>query len=113
MIAIANGVVRLVQDLDHDLTLRQLAALVLLSQAEAPVTVRAVASELNIHKPATSRALVALERRGWIIRAKGEIDRRDVLVSVTPNGRKAMAAISGSMAGEPPARPAVRQRKTA
>ena len=94
---IALGVIGLVQDLDHDLTLRQLAALALLASAEKPIPVRDVAATLGIHKPATSRALVALERRSWIVRTKGEIDRRDVLVAITPSGNRAMDEIVTAM----------------
>lgn len=94
---IAFGVIGLVQTLDYDLTLRQLAALALLNSRESPMTVRDVASTLGIHKPATSRALVALERRGWIVRTKGETDKRDVLVATTESGRSAMQAIVEAM----------------
>lgn len=101
---IGFGIIHLVRTLDSDVTLRQLAALALLMLQARPLNVREVATGLQIHKPATSRALVALERRGWIIRTQGEADRRDVLVAITDSGQAAMTRIVQALDMVVPAR---------
>jgi DNA-binding MarR family transcriptional regulator len=42
---------------------------------------------------AMMRALDVLERRGWVLRSSCEVDRRRKLVSLTAEGRRALAAV--------------------
>ena len=45
------------------------------------------------HPAAMMRALDVLERRGWVLRSSCEVDRRRKLVSLTAEGRRALAAV--------------------
>ena len=51
-----------------------------------PHTVRGLAAELRISKPAVSRALDAMGKLGLIRRKRDEVDRRNVLVQRTVRG---------------------------
>jgi DNA-binding MarR family transcriptional regulator len=52
-------------------------------------------SELNsavrLTQPSLSRAVVRLERQGWLRRAGAPDDRRGILVSITPAGRSVLS----------------------
>lgn len=69
-----------------DLSARQFALLLQVYVASPPHTVRALARELAMSKPAVSRALDALGRLGLLRRKRDEADRRDVLVQRTVKG---------------------------
>jgi DNA-binding MarR family transcriptional regulator len=51
-----------------------------------PHTVRGLAKDLKISKPAISRALDRLGELGYIRRERDDLDRRNVLVQRTPEG---------------------------
>ena len=72
---------------DH--TSRQLTLGLLLSGK--PMTVRALADAMNIGKPAVTRAIDRLVTDKYLVRADDPDDRRSVLVSLTPAGRKFIA----------------------
>ena len=69
-----------------DLTVRQMAVLLLVYMTEAPHTVRGLAEALNISKPAGTRALDRLGKLEYLRRKEDEFDRRSVLVRRTVKG---------------------------
>ncbi len=69
-----------------DLSMRQWAILLTVYLNSGPHTVRALARELGVPKPAISRALDALSILGFVRRVRDEADRRIVLVQKTPEG---------------------------
>jgi len=69
-----------------DLSMRQWAILLTVYLHPGPHTVRGLARELNVPKPAISRALDALSILGFIRRVRDEDDRRIVNVQKTPEG---------------------------
>lgn len=69
-----------------DLSMRQWAILLTVYLNSGPHTVRALARELGVPKPAISRALDALSILGFVRRVRDETDRRIVLVQKTPEG---------------------------
>ena len=78
----------LVRKDDRDLSLRQLAVLGQLTDAASPLTVRGLAAELNVSKPAITRAMDRLNLAGLAKRAADPKDKRSVLLKPTPKGRE-------------------------
>lgn len=69
-----------------DLSMRQWAILLTVYLNPGPHTVRGLARDLNVPKPAISRALDALSILGFVRRVRDETDRRIVLVQKTSDG---------------------------
>lgn len=69
-----------------DLTARQFALVLTVYLAPAPHTVRGLAAQLNVSKPAITRALDRLGQLGLVRRKRDEVDRRNVLVERTVKG---------------------------
>lgn len=69
-----------------DMTQRQLALLLQVYLTPPPHTVRGLAAELLMSKPAVTRALDRLGREGLVRRKTDESDRRSVLVQRTVKG---------------------------
>lgn len=69
-----------------DLSMRQWAILLTVYLNPGPHTVRALARDLNVPKPAISRALDALSILGFIKRVRDIRDKRIVLVQKTTEG---------------------------
>ena len=69
-----------------DLSMRQWSILLTVYLNPGPHTVRGLARELNVPKPAISRALDALSILGFIRRVRDEADKRIVLVKKTTEG---------------------------
>ncbi|MFQ6016681.1 MAG: MarR family transcriptional regulator [Kiloniellaceae bacterium] len=69
-----------------DVTTRQFALLLQIYLVPPPHTVRGLARELNISKPAVTRALDRLGRLDLVRRKRDEADRRNVLVQRTVKG---------------------------
>lgn len=69
-----------------DLGARQMAILLTVYGDEPPHTVRGLAMKLNISKPAVTRALDTMGRRGYLRRSRDAEDRRNVLVQRTVKG---------------------------
>ncbi|MEM8934967.1 MAG: MarR family transcriptional regulator [Pseudomonadota bacterium] len=69
-----------------DLSMRQWSILLTVYLNPGPHTVRALARDLNVPKPAISRALDALSILGFIKRVRDPGDRRIVLVKRTTDG---------------------------
>jgi DNA-binding MarR family transcriptional regulator len=69
-----------------DLSMRQWSIMLTVYLNPGPHTVRGLARELCVPKPAISRALDALSILGFVRRARDETDKRIVLVQRTPEG---------------------------
>lgn len=69
-----------------DLSMRQWAILLSVYLKPGPHTVRALARDLNVPKPAISRALDALSILGFIKRVRDANDKRIVIVQKTADG---------------------------
>ncbi len=71
---------------------------VLVNLAEAPsLTASALCALVPAHKTKVSRALVALEKRGWVRREVDARDRRVSHAALTLKGRRAFARIRPEM----------------
>ncbi|NMJ44484.1 MarR family transcriptional regulator [Roseomonas sp. JC162] len=79
-------IVALVRDDGPDLSARQLAVLLTVYLSEGPHTVRGLAADLNVSKPAITRALDRLGELDLARRKVDPADRRSVLVQRTPKG---------------------------
>lgn len=95
-----------VRNAGPDLSMRQWAILLTVYLNPGPHTVRGLARDLNVPKPAISRALDALSILGFIRRIRDAHDKRIVLVQKTPDGAiflekfgNLVAAQSGGDAG--------------
>ncbi|WP_018149510.1 MarR family winged helix-turn-helix transcriptional regulator [Henriciella marina] len=71
---------------DGDLTVRQQAILMTVALSAGPHTVRGLASDLDLAKPAVTRALDALEKAGFVRRRRDEHDLRSVIIERTVEG---------------------------
>ena len=69
-----------------DLSARQLALMLTVYLTSPPHTVRGLAADLNVSKPAITRALDRLSVLGFIRRKVDQTDRRNVLVQRTVKG---------------------------
>lgn len=83
---------RAVRDLEPDLSARQMAILLNVYLAPAPHTVRGLARELALAKPAVSRALDRLEAAGLVRRAPDRRDGRSIVVERTVGGAAFLGA---------------------
>jgi len=100
-----DTVVSLVRRDGPDLSARQLGVLLTVYLSEGPHTVRGLAAELNVSKPAITRALDRLGEFDLARRKLDPMDRRSVLVQRTVNGaallrdlRQTMAEAEGKVA---------------
>ena len=91
---------------DPDLSLRQWAILLTVYLQPGPHTVRALSRELQIPKPAVSRALDALSIHGFIRRARDPMDRRIVIVQKTEEGDLYIDRFAGVVESHSDAAPA-------
>ena len=69
-----------------DLSMRQWAILLTVYLNPGSHTVRNLSRDLNVPKPAISRALDALSILGYVRRVRDDDDRRIVIVQKTPTG---------------------------
>ncbi|MBR0679919.1 MarR family transcriptional regulator [Roseomonas eburnea] len=79
-------IVALVRSDGPDLSARQLAVLLTVYLGEGPHTVRGLAADLNVSKPAITRALDRLGELDLARRKVDPADRRSVLVQRTTKG---------------------------
>jgi len=100
-----DTVVSLVRRDGPDLSARQLGVFLTVYLSEGPHTVRGLAAELNVSKPAITRALDRLGEFDLARRKLDPMDRRRVLVQRTVNGaallrdlRQTMAEAEGKVA---------------
>lgn len=59
---------------------------------ESPLTATELCEMLNIRKSQMNQILTSLERQGYISRTRSEADRRQVHLSLTPEGQDAYTA---------------------
>lgn len=78
-----------------DLTARQQAILMTIALTPGPHTVRGLAEQLNIAKPAVTRALDALERLDFIKRVRDEADLRNIFLERRPAGMTYLRRFAG------------------
>ena len=81
-----RSVVRSVRHDSQDFSARQMAVLLTVYLTPPPHTVRGLAAELNISKPAITRALDRLGEFGLFRRKPDETDRRSIEVQRTVKG---------------------------
>jgi len=77
---------------DHDLTLPQWRALVLLQQ-RGPQRVSDLAAVMGTSLPSASRLVRRVERHGLVAAERDENDRRATLVRLTPRGEASITAV--------------------
>lgn len=90
-----NSLVASVRGDAPDLSARQMALLLCVYLCEGPHTVRGLAKDLKISKPAVSRALDRLGELNYIRRERDDLDRRNVLVQRTPVGASFLVDFAG------------------
>ena len=78
--------VRMLQESGPDLSSRQIAVLLTVYMNDRPHTVRGLATDLRISKPAITRALDRLCDEGLLRRKTDDRDRRSVLIQKTVKG---------------------------
>ena len=100
-----DTVVSLVRRDGPDLSARQLGVFLTVDLSEGPPTVRGLAADLNVSKPAITRALDRLGEFDLARRKLDPMDRRSVLVQRTVGGaallrdlRQTMAEAQGQVA---------------
>lgn len=77
---------RSLRELPYDLSQRQIAVLLTVYMTPPPHTIRSLAEQLDVSKPAVCRAIDALSALDLIRRKKDEADRRNVFLQRTING---------------------------
>lgn len=77
----------LVRTENRDLSLRQLAVLLLCEAAAEPQTVRGLARLLKISGPAVTRVVERLEKEQLVVRRPDCKDRRGVIIAPTSSGK--------------------------
>ncbi len=80
-----------------DLTMRQLSVLLTVGTEPGPHTVRGLAGQHNISKPAVTRALDRLQGLDLTRRAVDPMDRRSVLVTLTGRGDAYVRGLAGRL----------------
>ena len=102
---------------DIDLSARQQAIFMTVALGAGPHTVRGLAADLNIAKPAVTRAVDTLEKLGFVRRRKDENDLRSVFIERTVDGtawlRDFAGLITAAEAGKDVGHPAAMRRVTA
>lgn len=93
-----DTVVALVRRDGPDLSARQLGVLLTVYLTDGPHTVRGLAAELKVSKPAITRALDRLGELDLARRKVDPMDRRSVLVQRTPKGSAFLRDLRAIMA---------------
>jgi DNA-binding MarR family transcriptional regulator len=78
---------------EHELSLTQVKMLNQLDEPEREMPLTEVAETLSLSLPAVSRAIDALQRRGYVERREDERDRRVKRVRITPAGRRVLEGL--------------------
>ncbi len=88
-----------------DLSARQLGVFLTVYLTEGPHTVRGMAAELNVSKPAITRALDRLGELDLVHRKVDPLDRRSVLAQRTSKGGKFLAQLRRALLPPPAEEP--------
>ena len=81
-----NVITRSLRELPYDLSQRQIGVLLTVYMSPPPHTIRSLADQLHVSKPAICRAVDALSILELVKRKKDEQDRRNVFLQRTING---------------------------
>ena len=92
-----DTITALVRREEPDLSARQLAVLLTCYLDNDPQTVRGLAAQLNVSKPAITRALDRLSEFEFVRRKVDPMDRRSVLVQRTAKGNAFMRELTRTM----------------
>lgn len=76
-----------------ELTFLGWRVLVVVGEAGAPIRLGAVAARLGLSAPSASKLVRRLERRGLVMLARDEVDRRGLVIALTPEGRHIREAV--------------------
>lgn len=82
------------QPVPAELTLRQVQVLVLV-RANPDLSGQALAEHLGVSTPTTSGILERVVARGWLRREHDPVDRRRLLLRITPEGEEVLASLEG------------------
>ena len=82
----SGAITESVRDAGPDLSARQMAILLSVYLGPPPHTVRGLAAALKVSKPAVTRALDSLGKRGFVRRSPDPQDLRSVIVQRTVKG---------------------------
>lgn len=98
--------------LKSDLTLRQLAVLIICNDAAEDIDrqTKALSQSLGISLPVVSRSSSKLELLGFVTRGKMAHDRRTCVMSITKKGRSTLAKM---IDGPPPKKVSAKTAKAA
>lgn len=109
-----RAVTSYVRTSDIDLSARQQAIFLTIALEAGPHTVRGLAADLNLAKPAVTRALDTLEKLGFVRRRRDENDLRSVFIERTVDGvvwlREFAGLIVAAEAGKDVDHPAVTRK---
>ncbi|MEE2878078.1 MAG: MarR family transcriptional regulator [Pseudomonadota bacterium] len=84
-----------VRTCELDLSARQQAIFMTVALSAGPHTVRGIAADLNLAKPAVTRALDMLEKAGFVRRRRDHNDLRSIFIERTPAGMAWLREFSG------------------
>lgn len=90
--ALVSVAARSIAAVDESLSLPQFRALVVLATRGA-ATVGALADELNVHSSTITRLSDRLVARALVSRVAAETNRREVVVELTPAGKRIVAKV--------------------
>jgi DNA-binding MarR family transcriptional regulator len=90
----------LVTDQEPDLSVRQLAVLLIIYSEPPPHTVRGLASRLGVTKPVITRALDSMGKLDLVNRRRDAADRRNVVIQRTVRGALYVEMLGDLMAGK-------------
>jgi DNA-binding MarR family transcriptional regulator len=83
--ALVDVTARSLSSVNEDVTTAQLRTLIVLSQ-RGPQTVTALADQLNVHASTMTRMCTRLVSRALVARIPSAVDRREVVISLSPTG---------------------------
>jgi DNA-binding MarR family transcriptional regulator len=92
-----DTIVGLARSDERDLTMRQLAVLLVCCLDDRPHTMHGLAEWLNVSRPAATRATDRLVELGLVKRAENPNDRRSVLLFATAAGRAFVKGLRATM----------------
>ena len=84
--ALVSITVRALTSVSDEVTLPQLRTLVVVS-IQGPQTVSALADRLDVHASTMTRMCSRLVARGQVVRKPSALDRREVVIELTPQGQ--------------------------